>query len=94
MSWEDIIKRKVRLSAAEYRILRQVIADIVEVYDEFERDELNPLIIEAYREHPEINNPRAFRDPKKVRDLLTRIMNGIGTHKKVQRKGKIYWVRK
>jgi len=94
MGWEDIIKRKKTLNVAEYRILKEVITDIVEVYDEFERDELNPLIIQSYREHPEINNPNAFRNRNKLRDLLTRIMNNIGTHEKKRRKGKIYWVRK
>ena len=94
MGWEDIIKRKKTLNVAEYRILKEVITDIVEVYDEFERDELNPLIIQSYREHPEINNPNAFSNRNKLRDLLTRIMNNIGTHEKKTRKGKIYWVRK
>ncbi len=92
MGWENIIKRKKTLNVAEYRMLREVVANIVEVYDEFERDELNPLIIQTYRER--MNKPNAFRNANKIRDLLTRIMNGIGTHKREQRKGKIYWVRK
>ena len=94
MGWEDIVKRRKTLNAFEYRTLREVITNIVEVYDEFERDELNPLIIQTYREHPEINNHNAFKNSNKLRDLLTRIMNLIGTHKKERRKGKIYWVRK
>lgn len=99
MSWEDIIKSQKRLNVAQYRILREVITDIVEVYDEFERDELNSLIIQAYREHPEINNPNIFKGNKnKFRYLFSKIMNGIGTHEnkriQINNKTKNMWIRK
>ena len=56
MGWEDILKTRSKLSAEEYRILREIVADTIDVYDEFEQYELTDLFLERFRE--KINEDR------------------------------------
>jgi hypothetical protein len=104
MGWENILKgRKGTLTVKQYRILREIVADTIDVYDEFEQYELTDLFLERYRErlNEEIENPkgdRRYLTPFKVRSVSSRMIKNIGTHelKFRQRDGqrKRYWVRK
>ena len=104
MGWENILKvGKSKLSAEQYRIMREIVADTIDVYDEFEQYELTDLFLERYREklNEEIENPkgdRRYLTPIKVRNISTRMIRNIGTHE-LKRRGtppnrKNYWVRK
>jgi|TARA_R100000084_G_scaffold108353_1_gene70783 hypothetical protein len=99
MSWEDILKGRSKLTAEQYRIMRQIVADTIDVYDEFEQYELNDLFLERYRE--EINDTprgRPSLTSNKVRAISTRLIKNIGTHELKVRysdgQAKRYWVRK
>ena len=104
MSWEDIIKRpRSKLSAKQYRILREIVADTIDVYDEFEQYELTNLFLERYREklNEENENPkgdRRYLTPFKMRNIAGSMIRKIGTHELKSRQSggqrKRYWVRK
>lgn len=104
MNWEVILKRgRTKLSAERYRIMREIVADTIAEYDEFEQYELTDLFLERYRErlNEEIKNPtgdRRYLTPVKVRNISTRMIKNIGTHELEQRGSpanrKRYWVRK
>ena len=108
MGWENILKgRKGTLTVKQYRILREIVADTIDVYDEFEQYELTDLFLERYREkinedrHVGVKGEKGYRpslNPNKVRAVSSRMIRNIGTHKLKARytdgEMKRYWVRK
>ena len=103
MSWENILKRRSRLTVEQYRILKEIVADTIDVYDEFEQYELTDLFLERYREklNEEIGRPSGDRrhlTPFKIRSVSSRIIKNIGTHelkfRQTDGQRKRYWVRK
>ena len=108
MSWENILKGgKSKLSAEEYGILREIVADTIAVYEEFEQYELNDLFLARYREKMNEGKDIGFGRPSrfanrlnanKMRAISTRMIKNIGTHELKARyldgQTKRYWVRK
>tara|TARA_R100000406_G_C3109974_1_gene124069 strand:- start:63 stop:383 length:321 start_codon:yes stop_codon:yes gene_type:complete len=106
MGWENILKGGgSKLTAEQYRILREIVADTIAVYNEFEQYELNDLFLERYREkinedrHVGVKGEKGYRpslNPNKIRAVSSRMIRNIGTHKLVRRgsENKRYWVRK
>ncbi len=108
MGWENILKRRrSKLTAEQYRILREIVADTIDVYDEFEQYELNDLFLERYREKINegrdmgLNRPSGYGNvltPYKMRAVSSRMIRNIGTHELKARSSdgqiKRYWVRK
>ena len=103
MGWEDILKTRSKLSAEEYRILREIVADTIDVYDEFEQYELTDLFLERFREKINEDRPEGVEgkrgygkklSPHKMRAVSSRMIKNIGTHELKFRMGKRYWVRK
>lgn len=108
MGWEDILKsRRSTLSAEQYRIMREIVAETIDVYDEFEHYELNDLFLERYREKINEGKDLGFKhpdsytvalNPNKVRAISSRMIRNIGTHELKSRfvdgQRKKYWVRK
>ena len=108
MCWENILKAGPGHNTAEqYRILRQIVADTIDEYDEFEQYELNDLFLTRYRERINEGRDMGFKHPSgygarlspyKIRAISTRMIRNIGTHELkvrwVDGQTKRYWVRK
>ena len=108
MGWENILKRGPSHNTAEqYRILREIVADTISVYEEFGQYELNDLFLARYRERFNegrdmgFNKPSGFGNvltPNKMRAISSRMIRNIGTHQLKERskdgQRKKYWVRK